>query len=114
MIGAMDSPRLQEQPSGNGMLASIYNKLTHLEDRLYAQIPSPDIVLRLSVSIETAKYRNRERIKASKESDAYIESRHRQCQKWYRSGTGCIYDIDTEQTEAQTVLCVKKTIWESL
>ena len=78
------------------------------------QIPPPDIALRLKVSIETAKRRNRERIKAGKETDVYVESRHRQSRQWYRSGTQYIYDIDTEQPLSETILRAKRAIWESL
>jgi thymidylate kinase len=109
----MDSPHLREIPQG-GIIAAIYNWLVDLEHRLYKQIPAPDIVLRLKVSIETAKRRNRERIKADKESAAYVESRHRQNQEWHRSATKYIHDIDTEKPLAETVLSIKNTIWRSL
>ena len=113
-IGAMDSPRLREHPGERGVIATLSNWLAQLECRLYAQIPPPDIVLRLNVSIDTAKIRNRERIKPDKESDAYLESRHRQMGKWHRSGTKYIYDIDTRHPLAETILNVKRAIWESL
>src|SRR5207237_10189892 len=113
-IGAMDSPRLREHAGERGVIATLSNWLARLERRLYAQIPPPDIVLRLNVSIETAKIRNRERIKPDKESDAYLESRHGQMQKWHRSGTKYIYDIDTRHPLAETILSIKRAIWESL
>jgi hypothetical protein len=96
------------------MTLAIYSWLARLEQWMYRQIPPPDIALRLKVSIETAKRRNRERIKAGKESDVYVEHRHRQSPDWYKSGTKCTYDIDTEQPLIETVLHVKKVIWESL
>jgi thymidylate kinase len=113
-VGAMDSPRLQENRTKGGLIATIYNWLVRVEGRLYRQIPPPDVVLRLTVSIEVAKKRNRERIKAGKETDAYVESRHRQSRDWHRAGTKYIYDIDTEQPLEETICTVKKTIWESL
>lgn len=113
-VGAMDSPRLKENPAGRGLRGTLYNRLAHLEQRLYKQIPPPDIVLRLNVSIETAQQRNRERIKPGKETDAYVASRHRQTREWQKFGTKYIYDIDTEQSLTETILCVKKAIWESL
>ena len=112
-IGAMDSPHLRVIPRG-GIISAVYNWLVDLEHRLYMQIPSPDIVLRLKVSIETAKRRNRERIKADKESGAYVESRHRRNQEWHRSGTKYIHAIDTEEPLAETIHSVKETIWGSL
>lgn len=113
-VGAMDSPRLRENLTGRGFRAAIYNWLARLEQRLYEQIPPPDIVLRLNVSIETAQQRNRERFKARKETDAYVASRHRQTREWHKFGTKHIYDIDTEQSLTETILGVKKAIWESL
>lgn len=113
-IGVMDSPRLREQPAQRGIVLAIFNWLARLEQQLYKQIPPPDIVLRLQVSIETAQQRNRQRFKPGKETDAYVASRHRHAREWHRSGTKYIYDIDTEQSLATTIHCVKKAIWESL
>ena len=113
-VGAMDSRRLQENPTKGGPIGAIYNWLARLEEQMYKQISPPDIVLQLGVSIETIKKRNRERIKAGKGQSANIESRHRQSQDWHRSGTKYLYDIDTEQPLAETILSVKRVIWESL
>ncbi len=113
-VGAMDSRRLHESQTKRGLMASIYNSLARLEARLYRQIPPPDIVLRLKVSIETAKRRNRERIKADKESDAYLEARHRHGGDWRMTGVKCLCDVDTEDCMAETVLSVKKIIWDAL
>lgn len=113
-IGTMDSPRLREQPNERGIVAGVFNWLARLERQLYRQIPPPDLVLRLNVSIKTAQQRNRDRIKPGKEPDAYVESRHRHSREWQRSGTKYIHDIDTEQSLKDTILCVKKAIWETL
>ena len=113
-VGVMDSPRLREDRTKNGMIAATFNWLASVERRLYEQIPPPDLALRLKVSLETAKQRNRERIKKGKETDAYVESRHRSSREWHRSGTDNVQDIDTEQPLTETVLEVKKAIWESL
>lgn len=113
-IGAMDSRRLQPKSTSIGRLTAVYNWLANLEERLYDQIPPPDTVLRLSVSLETAKQRNRERIKPGKESDDYLESRHRQAGSWYRPGTKYIFDIDTEKPLGETFLSIKQAIWKSL
>ena len=112
VVGAMDSRRLHESPAKRGLVASIYNLLVRLEARLYQQIPPPDIVLRLKVSIETAKRRNRERIEADKES--YLEARHRHDGGWRMAGVKCLCDIDTEDCMAETFLSVKKIIWDAL
>lgn len=113
-IGAMDSPRLRTDVTKSGLTPTIYRWLARLEHQLYKQIPPPDAVLRLNVSIETAKKRNTERIKAGKEDDAYVESRHRESKEWRRSGTKYVRNIDTELPLAETIHNVKRTIWELL
>jgi len=112
IMGAMDSPRLEEEPFKTGPVATIYNRLARLEKRLYQQIPPPDIVLKLKVSLETAKKRNRER--NGQDGEAYLEARHRQSQDWHMPGTRYVYDIDTEQSLEKTKCNVKEAIWESL
>lgn len=114
MIGAMDSPRLALVANPAGLPAKLYNSLAAVEARLYRQIPPPDMVIKLSVSIETAKQRNRDRIKDNKESDAYVESRHRQVRNWQRPGTKYIHDVSTENSLPETIREVKRVIWESL
>jgi thymidylate kinase len=111
-IGAMDSPRLEEELLKSGQVVTIYNRLARLEKQLYKQIPPPDIVLKLKVSLETAKKRNRER--DGQDGDAYLEARHRQSQDWPMPGTRSVYEIDTEQTLEETICSVKEAIWESL
>jgi hypothetical protein len=71
-------------------------------------------VLKLKVSLETAKQRNRTRLKMNNDSDECLEIRHQQSREWYKPGTKHIYDIDTEQSLTETILNVKKAIWESL
>jgi thymidylate kinase len=110
----MDSRRLLENPTSPGITGAIYNWLAHLEERLYKQIPPPDVALRLKVSIETAKMRNRERVKDAKGTDDHIEYRHSENQDWYMSGTKHIYDIDTERPLNETIGSVKRIIWELL
>jgi thymidylate kinase len=97
-----------------GLGGWLYNQLARLEARLYQQMPPPDIALRLTVALETAKQRNRDRIKPGKESDAYLESRHRQSREWQRAGTQTIYDVDTGKSLPETILEVKKRIWAGL
>jgi thymidylate kinase len=112
--GAMDSPRLKEIKNLTGLKTSLFNRLARIETRLYNQIPPPDLVLQLTVSIETAKQRNRDRIKTGKESDAYLISRHLQSKNWQMPGKTEIRIIDTEKPLDQTILLVKKSIWQAL
>jgi thymidylate kinase len=111
-IGTMDSPRLQENYDIEGPIGTLYNWLARLEQRFYKEIPPPDIVIKLKVSMETARQRNRDRIKVDKETDAYLEARHRQCRDWYMFGTKYIFEIDSEQSLANTIIAIKQKIWE--
>ena len=113
-VGAMDSPRLEIDQAGGGFTGSLINWLAKIERRLYGEIPPPSIVLRLNVSVETAIQRNRERVKAGKETDAYLKARHLQNQAWSMPQVKHVFDIDTEQSLPQTILNVKQSIWETL
>jgi thymidylate kinase len=113
-VGAMDSPRLVEKPDVRGLGPDLFNRLARLERRIYQQIPPPDLVLRLRVSLETAQQRNRDRVKVGKESEAYVASRHQQAREWHRRGARRVCDVDTERPLAETIRIVKEIIWEGL
>lgn len=114
-IDAMDSPRLRVHSDRNGLKAMLYNRLARMENRLYVCMPPPDCVLRLSVSVETAKQRNRDRqAEVGMDAEDYLEARHREIQAWYKHGTKYTYDISTEQSLDDTILSVKTAIWDAL
>jgi hypothetical protein len=108
----MDSPRLLDDSTRKGFIVSIYKWLARVEQTLYHQIPPPDIVLRLQVSLETAKARNAARQIADDET--YLQHRHRQAREWFMPGVRSIQDIDTDLPLAETILAVKNAIWSSL
>jgi thymidylate kinase len=110
--GMMDSPRLLEDPTGKGFAAVVYNRLAQIERRLYQQIPPPDIVLRLNVSLETAKQRN-----ASREildDEVYLQNRHQQATEWSIAGTRSVRELDTDHSLHETLRTVKQAIWSGL
>jgi thymidylate kinase len=113
-INAMDSPRLQVYPQKEGNKVTLYDYLARLESRLYKQMPPPHVVLKLRVSIETAKQRNRNRREIGMDAEDYLEARHRSVQEWQKQGTQYVYDINTEMSLEETALSVKKAIWVSL
>jgi thymidylate kinase len=110
--GMMDSPRLLEDSSQKGFVSSIYNRLARIERTFYRQIPPPDIVLRLTVSLETAKKRNAAR--EILDDEIYLQNRHQQAKKWFMPGTRSIQDIDTDLPLAETLRAVKQAIWSAL
>lgn len=114
IVGAMDSPRLQGTTMHGGWLTFLYNIAAGFEKRLYTQIPPPDLVLRLHVSVETAKERNNERDKLGEESNEYIETRHLLSGEWHRPEVVKVFDVDTGQPLAETLYKVKDIIWQAL
>lgn len=112
IIGMMDSPRLKKNTSRRGFVPSIYNWLARVEQTLYRQIPPPDIVLRLSVSLETAKKRNAAR--EIVDDEIYLQHRHQQATEWSTTGVRSIQDIATDPPLAETIQAVRQAIWRSL
>jgi thymidylate kinase len=108
--GAVDSPQLhddavpRDQHPGRHLLARI-------EKRLYEEIPPPDLVLSLSVPVEVAILRNRNRGK--EEPEDYVRYRHaRNSDSGFEKSV--VHRINTDQPLEKTVLEVKKAIWNAL
>ncbi|HYW79896.1 MAG TPA: hypothetical protein VE890_09985, partial [Thermoguttaceae bacterium] len=114
IVGAMDSPRLRPSANGGRLASAMHNRLVRLERNLYRQVPPPDVVIRLTTPIETAKQRNHERIKPDKESDTYLEARHHQGRQWHRNGSTRIHEINTDRSLEETLRQVRQVIWESM
>jgi hypothetical protein len=64
--------------------------------------------------VEIAKERNRLRSKPGEETDEYIESRHYHATDWQRTDTGRVFDVNTAQPLAETLLEIKDIIWHAL
>lgn len=113
-IGAMDSPRLRPDSQGLGASSALIRRLATLEHRIYAQIPPPDAVVRLRVSLEVAKRRNLGRAKHDKHSNESLEVRHLRLPEWSRAEVRLVHDVDTDQPLPETLLRVKQAIWTCL
>jgi thymidylate kinase len=110
MSGAPDSPqlpRLTDQRSG----FSVRRFLARLEERLYREIPPPDLIIYLYVPLEVAVSRNKTRSKY--EPEDYVRHRHAQTAN-LAFGETPIYRVDTDRPVAETLQEVKKAIWNSL
>jgi len=105
--GAPDSPQL---PAFTGR-SWIRRKLAALEARLYREIPSPDLVIYLSASLDVTLARNAARGK--KEPEDYVRRRHARAAN-LNFGRAPVYRINTDQPIEQTVLEIKKAIWQVL
>lgn len=110
-MGMMDGPRLLEDSIQKGFGISIYNWLAKMERTWYCQISPPDIVIRLRVSLETAKMRNASR--ETMDDENFLERRHRHAIDWFSTAKNTIHDFDTDLPYAETLLAVKKAIWRS-
>ena len=43
-----------------------------------------------------------------------MESRHTKVPEWYRADSSSAHDVDTDQELPETLLAVKRAVWESL
>lgn len=106
--GVMDSKRLNPEHY-NGFK----KKLALCENRLYDQMPQPDVLFYLTVPVEVAVVRNAERIKEGKESEAFIRVRHEQNKNLTYKAT-YNYKIDTDQPYETEIADIKAKIWSVL
>jgi thymidylate kinase len=74
----MDGPKLDVQK-----LSGVIKKLAMLEKKYYDKLVTSDLSIILTVPIEVAVLRNRERIKEGKETDEQIKERHLQNSNHY-------------------------------
>jgi len=106
--GVMDSHRLNPIDYSGLKL-----KLVEIENSLYAKMPKPYILFYLTVPIEVAVQRNRDRIKEGKESEAFIRIRHKQ-NKDLTYNAHHQYTIDTNQSYENELKEIKSKIWKLL
>jgi hypothetical protein len=110
LSGAPDSPQLWPLPASAERF-SIRRRLAEIEARLYREIPAPDLVIYLSAPLELTVSRNATRGK--KEPEDYVRRRHARTSN-LDFGRTPVYNINTDQPLGQTVLEVKKAIWNAL
>jgi hypothetical protein len=110
-IGAADSARLAapEETGQRGLCAW----LARLENRLYRDIPAPDVLVRLSAPVAVVLDRNKERQKAGKESDDYIARRHKTFVAPQFTNVPTI-ELDTNKPRTETIYRLRQLVWDSL
>lgn len=91
--GAPDGPQLAHLPMPSGRF-SIRRVLARMEDRLYRDIPAPDMVFHLSAPLEVTLARNAARNK--QEPEDYVRFRHALSEKLRFDGAP-VYGIDTDR-----------------
>ena len=84
------------------------------ERDIYADVCPPDFVLQLTVSVEKAIERNKNRVKSGfQQSTDYVKARHGQ--KKLPEFHNCpVIKISTDADLDETVLNVKREVWEHL
>jgi thymidylate kinase len=109
VIGAMDSakldPTLEEVNSYRAFRAIARRELA-----LYESMPTPDIVFKLSVSVEVALDRNESRIKEGLEGEEWIRRRHA-ISASQRFDARRVIEIDTIAPFDETFRLLKKELW---
>lgn len=112
IVGAMDSPRLDDT-SSDGLLGEGLAHLAELERRVYSQIPAPDIVIQLTVPVDVAVQRNRQRQKKGKENDSYVVRRHvfSAVPAFPAAKTS---RVDSNEPVNQTISSIRRSLWDIL
>lgn len=108
-IGAMDSFKGRIEKLGNGLTRF----LASTSYKIYRRIPPPDIVINLYVPLHIAVERNVSRREDEFDSEDYLKRRHRSTIK-QKYTTSRVYVMNTERDIAETLLRVKRAIWECL
>jgi thymidylate kinase len=108
--GAPDGPQLSELAAFPEPY-SVRRRLAAMEEKLYREIPPADLVIYLSAPLEVTVLRNANRGK--KEPEDYVRWRHARSSNLEFEKTA-VRKINTDQPMEQTVLEVKKAIWDAL
>jgi thymidylate kinase len=111
-VGAPDSARLRA-PEAEPKLPWLRAALARLENRLYRDIPDPDIVIRLSAPLGLTIDRNRERDKTGKEGDDFIARRH---SDFFMPpfGDAQIVVLDTSTSQEESIQAMRRQLWQAL
>ena len=108
--GTPDSPQLSHLPISTGRY-SIRRRMANIESQRYREIPIPDLVIYLSAPIEVTLLRNANRSK--KEPEDYVRRRHGRSSN-LEFGNTPVHEINTDQPFDQTILEIKKAVWDAL
>lgn len=104
--GAPDGPQLAHLPMPSGRV-SVRRALARIEDRLYRDIPVPDMVFHLSAPLEVTLARNAARGK--QEPEDYVRFRHALSSRLRFDGAP-VHAIDTDRDLQQVVREIEELI----
>ena len=108
--GALDGAQLGhlEMPSTGG---SVRRWMADLEARLYRDIPPPDLVIRLTAPLDVTLERNKTRAKS--EPEDYVLLRHARSSNLEFERVR-VEDVDTDRPLSESILEIRRLIWEAL
>jgi thymidylate kinase len=111
-VGAIDGASLE--PPSTGVRGGLRGYLARLENRLYRQIPPPDIVIRVVAPAAVAVERNRHRHEPGKEkSDSYITHNHRHVRLPSFKSAHTV-EVNTNRSRAETIQELRRILWQLL
>ncbi len=112
LVGAMDSPQVLPEllPTSRWSIARFFGRQ---EAALYARIPPPDVVSRLTVPVAGAGELNATRLKKGNEDEAYVRRRHAIAAS-LQYDTPHHFEIDTNRSLDATLREIKTLLWSSL
>ena len=104
----MDSKRLiVEDYSG------FKRRLAIIENKYYDLMPEPDVIFYLTVPVEIAIQRNKDRIKKGKESEYFLKLRHSQNQDLnYKAKVNA--RVETNRDYLEVIGEIKELIWKNI
>lgn len=108
--GSPDGPQLSQFPISEDKYPIQY-KLSRIEKQIYEEIPPPDLVVLLTVPVEVAILRNKNRGKF--EPEDFVRLRHAQSSS-LEFEKAHVYKINTDQPLDKTILDIKKAVWRAL
>ena len=110
-------PGVPDGPSLHFLLGKrnpLYRWLARVEERMYRDIPQPDLVFCLNVPLELAVHRNLTRDKpGGPEPTDYLRRRHAQAAELEFGGVPT-YRIRTDAMVAETLRSIKPILWKAL
>jgi hypothetical protein len=109
--GAIDSPHFNQNEIK--MQSSCTKRfLMRLEARIYENIPSPDLVIRLNVPVDVAVQRDLKRDKPGKKDSNYIRRRHSMTIKPEFECT--VEDVSTLDDYSKTEVTIRSLVWSAI
>ena len=110
-------PGVPEGPVLHSLLESrnpLFNWLARLEERMYRDIPAPDLVFCLEVPLELAVHRNLTRDKAGgPEPTDYLRQRHTQSAELTFTGVPA-HRISSGGAIEETMQSIRDILWKAL